>query len=433
MKTLRIGIDDTDSKFGMCTTYLAYRIVSVLRKRGDKIAEYPRLIRLNPNIPWKTRGNGAVGITVRTSDPNGAKRRIISMVKKYSDTINGANPGLVFLESDNVPDKLCEFAREALWRVIPRKRARDMAKSEHLECHWIGNGQGLVGAISAIGYKFADTTMELLAYRRTSNIGKPRRIEASSVQRMHERTFPHTFNSYDVKTKRVLIAPHGADPVLYGIRGEDAKTLIAASRTIGGESSVGHMIFVSNQGTGDHLANTLQADCLHAHESGMIEGSLDSEPYNIGGGHVRLAINSQGTLVDCFVYKPTGMGKIVRSLVRGDKIRIGGAIRRARAGLNKTLNVETIKVIKLVNIVQELNPLCNNCSKRMKSKGVGQNFKCIRCGNTARNKKQTIVKRNITVGSYVAQPSAQRHLSRPAHRVMNIARSMKPSTSAWIK
>ena len=55
---LHIGMDDTDSARGMCTTFLAYVIVDGLLARGAAFLDYPRLVRLNPNIPWKTRGNG---------------------------------------------------------------------------------------------------------------------------------------------------------------------------------------------------------------------------------------------------------------------------------------------------------------------------------------------------------------------------------------
>ncbi|MEM0501968.1 MAG: DNA-binding protein, partial [Thermoplasmata archaeon] len=49
-----IGVDDTDSSEGMCTTYLAPQI---LLKLNLDLIGFPRLVRLNPNIPWKTRGN----------------------------------------------------------------------------------------------------------------------------------------------------------------------------------------------------------------------------------------------------------------------------------------------------------------------------------------------------------------------------------------
>ena len=58
---LHIGIDDTDSVDGGCTTWVATEIIKELSE-FDLIGS-PRLVRLNPNVPWKTRGNGAVSFT----------------------------------------------------------------------------------------------------------------------------------------------------------------------------------------------------------------------------------------------------------------------------------------------------------------------------------------------------------------------------------
>jgi len=54
---LHIGIDDTDSIKGGCTTWLATEIIAELSE-FDLIGP-PRLVRLNPNVPWKTRGSYA--------------------------------------------------------------------------------------------------------------------------------------------------------------------------------------------------------------------------------------------------------------------------------------------------------------------------------------------------------------------------------------
>ena len=56
-----IGIDDTDSPAGMCTTYLGAVLVRRLKSAGLTIRE-TRLVRLNPNAPFKTRGNAAICI-----------------------------------------------------------------------------------------------------------------------------------------------------------------------------------------------------------------------------------------------------------------------------------------------------------------------------------------------------------------------------------
>ena len=100
---MSIGFDDTDSPKGMCTTFLAYKVVDLLQKQKTTFLDFPRLIRFNPNIPWKTRGNGAVSMKIKTKNPSKVKNQIKYLVSEYSDIKNGANPGLVFLESDSVP------------------------------------------------------------------------------------------------------------------------------------------------------------------------------------------------------------------------------------------------------------------------------------------------------------------------------------------
>ena len=66
---LHVGLDDTDSLRGGCTTYTASILVEQLsRLEGLTFLDYPNLVRLNPNIPWKTRGNGAVCLRVSLED-----------------------------------------------------------------------------------------------------------------------------------------------------------------------------------------------------------------------------------------------------------------------------------------------------------------------------------------------------------------------------
>jgi len=78
---LHIGIDDTDSPKGMCTTFLSYKIVKFLEKQEIQFMDFPSLIRFNPNIPWKTRGNGAVRLTIKTINPKKIKNKISQYVQ----------------------------------------------------------------------------------------------------------------------------------------------------------------------------------------------------------------------------------------------------------------------------------------------------------------------------------------------------------------
>ena len=54
-----IGIDDTDSERGLCTTYLAAVLMERLKPLGEVVGR-PKLIRLNPCARYKTRGNAAL-------------------------------------------------------------------------------------------------------------------------------------------------------------------------------------------------------------------------------------------------------------------------------------------------------------------------------------------------------------------------------------
>lgn len=415
---LNIGFDDTDSPKGMCTTYLAYKLVDSLRKEGVKFLDYPRLIRFNPNIPWKTRGNGAVSLRIKTSTPQKIKKKVISLVTKFSDLKNGANPGVVFFENDSIPWQFSEFSKNALWRLISRKDAKKFITENGLESFHIGNGQGLVGAIGAIGYRFGDHTYELLSYRKRSQFGKKRKIDGSSVQKMQEVTYPHTFNSYDTKKGRVLFAPHGPDPVFFGIRGEDVRSLLHASKIVKTqEKPAGHLIFRSNQGTGDHLQNELDVTSLAPYQSGTITGIVSKGPRMEKGGHVNFVITKDGTEVSCYVYRPTGITRHAMCLINGDVVRVGGGIRRSSAKHGRTLSVEFLQVLKLQKNTSLVNPTCTKCRKRMKSKGKGQGFECIRCGNKAASKVEMELPRQLKEKLYVPQASAHRHLTRPLQRV----------------
>jgi tRNA(Ile2)-agmatinylcytidine synthase len=430
---LNIGFDDTDSPKGMCTTYLAYKLVDSLRKEGVEFLDYPRLVRFNPNIPWKTRGNGAVSLRIKTNTPQKIKKKVISLVTKLSDLKNGANPGVVFFENDSIPWQFSEFSKNALWRLISRKDAKKFITENGLESFHIGNGQGLVGAIGAIGYRFGDHTYELLSYRKRSQFGKKRKIDGSSVQKMQEATYPHTFNSYDTKKGRVLFAPHGPDPVFFGIRGEDVRSLLHASKIIKAqEKPAGHLIFRSNQGTGDHLQNELDATSLAPYQSGTITGIVSKEPKMEKGGHVNFVITKDGAEVSCYVYRPTGITRQAMCLIIGDVVRVGGGIRRFSAKHGRTLSVEFLQILKLQKNTLLVNPTCTKCDKRMKSKGKGQGFECIRCGNKSAKKVILEIPRQIKNQTYIPQPSAHRHLTRPAQRIGVTNKKTKfDSRSKW--
>ncbi len=415
---LNIGFDDTDSPKGMCTTFLAYKIVDLLRKQKTEFLDFPRLIRFNPNIPWKTRGNGAVSIRIKTRNPSKVKNQIKSLVLKYSDVKNGANPGLVFFESDTIPSEFTNFSNLAMWQLIKRNNAKRFAKKNDLEFFYQGNGQGLVGAIGAIGYDFQDHTLELLSYRKRTKFGKERKISTESVKIMQEKTYPNTFNSFDTKKGRILITPHGPDPVFYGVRGENVSSLVYATKILKSDEKLdGYMIFKSNQGTGDHLKNELNFENMKPYASGKITGIVSNTPKIVKGGHVFFKIISKNHEFWCAVYKPTGISSIASNLIRGDKICVGGGVRKASKKFPRIINLEFIDIIHLEKNLSKSNPICKKCNKKMKSKGQNQGFQCIRCGKKSSKKITVEISRKVKKQLYIPNMSAHRHLTRPLQRI----------------
>ena len=427
---IHIGIDDTDSPKGMCTTFLAYKIVKFLEKNKVQFVDYPSLIRFNPNIPWKTRGNGAVRLSIKTSSPKKIKNKITKFVDDYSETKNGANPGLVFYENEIVTPSFHKFSELALWKLISREKAKQFILENKIDSFYLGNGQGLVGAIGAIGYKFSDHTFELLSYRKKSQFGKKRIIAKDSVKNMQSVTFPETFNSYDIESDRALITPHGPDPVFYGIRGENAESVVTASKIVkANEKLDGYMVFKSNQGTSDHLKNELDVNDLRPYTSGFLVGQVCSNPIMMQGGHVFFSIRVKDKRIKCGIYKPTKITTIAQNLILNDKIRIGGGIRKASKNYERVVNVEFLDVMELAKNIRVSNPTCKKCSKKMKSKGSKQGFECTKCGSKSSSKITSEIPRKIQCKLYLPVMSAHRHLTRPYQRIKKRNRQTRFDTS----
>jgi tRNA(Ile2)-agmatinylcytidine synthase len=111
-----IGVDDTDSRRrGMCTTYLAARIAERIAAAGGRVDER-LLIRLNPAVERKTRGNAALAIHTDL-DADRAAELARDELEPLAETDDPRTaPGLVVTdcEAAEVPDAVTQFARNAV-------------------------------------------------------------------------------------------------------------------------------------------------------------------------------------------------------------------------------------------------------------------------------------------------------------------------------
>ena len=370
---MHIGFDDTDSLVGRCTTHLAFKITRYLLKIDAQFIDYPLLIRLNPNIPWKTRGNGAICLRVKVKDSNQVIEHIRQYIEKESNIYSGANPAVAFFIGEHIPDAIKEFSRLAMFDILSRQKAQKVSEEQLIRYFTFGNGQGLVGSLAAIGCILdGDHTFEAIAYRKLENCGKPRIVNASKVIDYNKDTFPNTFNNYDEHHKRVLITPHGADPVFCGIRGENPEIVVSSLERLQLEEKLdGYMVFRSNQGTNMHLQNELGLLNVKAYTAGYLHCcKISKKPYIIEGGHVLFEVeDSHGHICPAALYEPTGLTTTASQLEVGDVIEIGYGVRKATSKHPKILNIEYLYILDLVQAYQILNPLCKLCGKRMKSEG----------------------------------------------------------------
>jgi len=426
---LWIGVDDTDSLEGMCTTFLATELVSELTKDHDLIG-YPRLVRLNPNIPWKTRGNGAIclrfgkgvgrGIVVGQigdrpvrsfarargrDDPASVGDRVARLVERRSEFRDPTtNPGFCILPE---PPRATLYW-SAVRRIVTKDEAIGAIRAPGVLQEY-KNGRGIIGALAATAWRPRDRTYEVLCYRAPTRWGTPRALEPDSVREM-DRAFPSTFNNYDYDCNRVVIAPHSPCPVLFGIRGDDAAVLPAAMRTVRGERPASWLVFETNQGTDDHVLRSVR---LKPQTTVRVDRRVSELPRAIRGGHVIVGLSG----LDATAYEPSkGFRNTVRALRPGDRVRVVGSIRDEP----RTLNIEKLLVLSLVDDIRKrANPLCPMCGKRAKSTGKMAVFRCSRCGRRFPRSAAPVenVPRLLALGWYEPPVGSRRHLSMPLKRL----------------
>jgi len=403
-----------------CTTYVAALLIERLKHLNVRFIDYPHLIRLNPNIPWKTRGNGALCLRFRCDIDQLWKieDETLDVIENNSDLEHGkTDPGAVFFFGD-VPTEVREFSQMALRGIVRIRTAIKLIRMFKAEAFGFKGGRGIIGGLAAIGNLLEeDHTYELIAYRTKRYRGTTRLIDASSVFRMDRETSGLTFNNVDPETGRILITPRGPDPVLFGIRGENPQILKYAFSIVKPLEPIDRwVIYRTNQGTDAHLNRVTAIKEVKPYHPVIVEGTVASTPRVLPGGHVVFSIKDQSGTVDCAAYEPTStLVKVSRKLIVGDVVEVYGGVKPPSGGNPKTINLEKLKIKRLKRHVIYVNPKCPVCGKRMKSMGKGKGFKCKKCGfRSSKMKKIPVeVERDIQTRLYITAPRSQRHLTKP--------------------
>lgn len=400
---LLVGVDDTDSPLGGCTTALADPLAALFS--GLRPAGPPRLVRLNPNIPWKTRGNAAIALRFEGEhDLDAALASVVAVVEKEAQRHDATAPGVV-VAREPLPAHLYE---SAVTRVV--ERAEVEAALAQAGARWHG-GRGIIGAAAALAWPAERATWERIAYRAPERVGKPREVDAAWVREV-EWGYGTTFDSYDLENREVVCVPSGPDPVLWGLRGLDPHELERASRILGPERPARETLFLTNQATDDHLRDRRAAECRE-HESARVRGRVAAPPLE-RNGTVLVEIQDDTGALRCAAYPPTRAFRgVVRALAPGDDVTACGGIHLGSDG-RPTLGLEKL-LVHATAPRRAGPPTCPRCGRAMASIGQGAGFRCRDC-HTRADAPRTATS-IVRPGWHEVPASARRHLAMPLRHI----------------
>jgi len=376
-----VALDDTDGPGGGCTTHVAARLAARL---GEAVLEgRPRLVRLDPANPHKTRGNAALVLPLRDElDPAAVLESAADLVDEHARVAEGKGAGVAVLEAPPDPAWYDRGVRSQ----VPLEAARGALEGARTAT--LGTGRGLVGALCAAAWRPGERehTYTRIAYREPERRGTPRDVATGAARELADH--PDLFDTWDARDEHAVVAPRTPCPVLVGVRATRPGPLADAVELLAEEPVARAVTFVTNQATDDHLA---PADVAPA--------TVQATPDVLDGGHVRVPAERDGEAVDLMAFAPTGdLRAPLRQLVPGDRVLPVGGGPHGQVNLEKALVVPR----------ERADPVCPGCQGRLASTGRGRVRRCPRCGTRRPAPVEEGPARWVE-----ADASARRHLARP--------------------
>ena len=389
-----LGLDDTDSLNGGCTTEVLFRLLESL---PDTVSyANPRLVRLWPFAKQRTRGNAAVAVELITENETELMKHLDHWWTHHISNLGGsigvsdhserkqypADPGMVWMSEEKFD---AQFYSQSVSSEILLEDLPNVSR------HWGGNGR--IGATAAVLWPATQCTYETISWRIDDSEG-PRRLDEDALDDVDG--LEDTFLCRNPKLGTSLLAPRGNSPVLFGIRSwtrqgaHDALNILQNGKHT--EQSKGSLIFKTNQATDDHLGDPINA--------------IVRSKSILKKGHVVIE-TSQGTWI---AFRQSGnIALLSQWLIEGDTI-IGNGLRDE----NNALHLELLKISKCVP--ERKRPLCKICNKSMKSMGKNQGLRCKKCNTTTERGWVEVERVPPFIDWVQPPPSSRRHLSKPLKR-----------------
>jgi tRNA(Ile2) C34 agmatinyltransferase TiaS len=181
-----VGLDDTDSLesdhgTGRASRELATQLVT------DHDIEYRGSVRqqflLDPRVPYTTHNSAACLVLFADEPP---LSDVIEDAGTYLTEIKAdvADPGLCVVRTADVPDTVSAFGRRAQEAVVDKQTAYDIAETVGDELfldEYGGTGDGVIGALGAVGLTAAGDSGRYIGYGDIREYG-----EQVAVERLRE-------------------------------------------------------------------------------------------------------------------------------------------------------------------------------------------------------------------------------------------------------
>ena len=349
---LGLGFDGGDSPQGGCTTHLTLLALHVLEQDGIDPVDYPWLIRLNPSIPFKTRGNGATALWLQVDTRHEAERIVSLLSRLVADYAEASGAGrkaalvaLLYNDDEFPPSDpaLTRLYWMSLRSYVPARVAREYLTASTATLLYAA-GESITGASAALGARLDyDHTFELLVYMPPRFWGSRPTLEPTIIAEIDYALGPHSIATFDYSTGRPLIQPHGPDPVYAGIRSEEDKPLLSALKIIASSlDSEGFeaLVYRTNQHTGVHITSRLVGE-LRVYTCARVEGRI-TRVEKLPGGHFLAMLCDHTGCIDAVAYRETGIPKKLERMneLVGSLATIEGCVKPHRD--KATLNTERV-------------------------------------------------------------------------------------------
>ncbi len=152
MRTILIGIDDTDNLTSPGTGSLARKLRDELVNRGMKSLGVTRhQFLVDKAIPYTSHNSGAciAGLTDQNIESFDFAFEHIANI-----SADGSDPGVCIAFKDDVSEEISDFGQQAQKTILQIKDSFDLTRGTSVKLHGLGGDcQGVIGALSSVGLR----------------------------------------------------------------------------------------------------------------------------------------------------------------------------------------------------------------------------------------------------------------------------------------